>query len=235
MLNYDTNGASNVFYYERLSYLLTHFDTHNCIVNCACNISTFVAKVLAEAPSVTEKDSVQCHYDIKNIPIAEINTKPILTHDMRNGLQKCVDMFFNKENVLCKNCNSKVVSEVNPETHLLIDVENGTVPIAHINYRTREHFPIGHGPYCTRTRSDTVPIGHGTNRTRIQLDTVTIGHTSFQSDTDLIAHGPNCARTQLRTDSIARGPNCTRPDCTRPDCTWTRLHTDSILHEEKLY
>jgi hypothetical protein len=79
MLNYATNGVSNVFYFERLSYLLKFFDIDNWVVNCACNISTFIAKVLAEAPSVTEKNTcAQCHYkEIKNIPIAEINTKPI--------------------------------------------------------------------------------------------------------------------------------------------------------------
>ena len=43
---------------------------------------------------------------------------------MRNGLQKCVDKFFNKENVLCKNCNNKVICEINPNAHLLIDVEH---------------------------------------------------------------------------------------------------------------
>lgn len=32
-------------------------------------------------------------------------------------------MFFNKE-ISCKNCGNKVLCEVNPETHLLIDVEH---------------------------------------------------------------------------------------------------------------
>lgn len=77
------------------SYLLTLFDTGKNVVECACNISTFIAKVLIAAPSVKEKNScVQCHHEeIKNIPIAEINSKPILTDGLRNGLQKSIDVF----------------------------------------------------------------------------------------------------------------------------------------------
>lgn len=125
MLNYATNGVSNAFYFERLSYLLTLFDSDQSVVDCACNISTFIAKVLIEAPSIKENSTcAQCqHKEIKNIPIAEINIKPILTDNLYNGLQKSMDMLFNKE-ILCKNCGNKVLCEVNSEAHLFIDVEH---------------------------------------------------------------------------------------------------------------
>lgn len=125
MLNYATNGVSNAFYFERLSYLLTLFDADKSILDCACNISTFIGKALIEAPSIREKNTcARCNYEeIKNIPIAEINTKPILTYGLHNGLQKSMDMFLHKE-ILCKNCGNKIFCEINPEAHLLIDVEH---------------------------------------------------------------------------------------------------------------
>lgn len=104
---------------------MTLFDKDKNVVDCACNIQIFIAKVLIEAPSVKEKNSrVQCHHEeLKNISIAEINSKPILTDGLHDGLQKSIDMFFNKE-ISCKKCGNKVQSEVNPEVHLLIDVEH---------------------------------------------------------------------------------------------------------------
>lgn len=88
MQNYATNGVSNAFYFERLYYLLTHFDTDKSVVDCACNISTFIAKILIEAPSVKEKNScVQCHYkEIKNIPKLILNQslRMVYTTDCEN-------------------------------------------------------------------------------------------------------------------------------------------------------
>lgn len=81
MLNYVTNGVSNALYFERLSYLLTLFDADKSVVDCTCNISTLITKVLIEAPSIKEKIScAECHHEeTKNIPIAEVNSKPIFS------------------------------------------------------------------------------------------------------------------------------------------------------------
>jgi hypothetical protein len=111
----------------------------------------------------------------------------------------------------------------------------------HINYRTREHFPIVHGSDRTRTLLHTDQIGYGPDRTRSRSDTDSIGHSNDRTHIVSIGHGADCTWTRLHTDPIVHGPDCTRSDCARTQLRtdliahMIRLHTDPILHEEKLF
>lgn len=113
-----------MFYFERTSYLLTLFDEKGSIVNCACNISNLITKLLVDAPSFKQRNTcAKCHEEIKNMAIAEIDCKPILQQGLHIELQKSIDTFLSRKEIQCKSCGIKVISEINPDTHVLIDVE----------------------------------------------------------------------------------------------------------------
>lgn len=126
IINYATKGVSNAFYFERTSFLITLFNKEESIINCAYNISNLIAKLLVEAPSLKERSiCTKCnHEEINNIPVAEINSKPILQHGLYIGLQMSVDTFFLNKEISCKNCGIKTFKEINPDAHLLIDTEH---------------------------------------------------------------------------------------------------------------
>ncbi|EFN74295.1 120.7 kDa protein in NOF-FB transposable element, partial [Camponotus floridanus] len=125
IVQYATNGVNNMFYFERASYLLTLFDEQGSIINCACNISNLINKLLVEAPSFKQRSTcTKCHEEIKNIAIADIDSKPILQEGLHIGLQKSIDIFLSRKDIQCKSCGIKIISEIDADTHVLIDVEH---------------------------------------------------------------------------------------------------------------
>lgn len=128
LVNYVTNGPNNVFYLERTSYLLTLFDKKENVVNCACNVTNLLTKLLTGAPSFEEKSICLecCHEERKNISVAQLNSKPILQQGLYTGLQISVNMLLDKSKStdVCKKCGIKVFCERIPHVHFFIDVEH---------------------------------------------------------------------------------------------------------------
>jgi len=78
-------------------------------------------------PSFKEQSNCQCHHKgRKNIPVAEISSKPILQQGLYTGLQTSLDIFLNKSKNIdtCKNCGANVFCEKNLHVHFFIDVEH---------------------------------------------------------------------------------------------------------------
>lgn len=73
---------------------------------------------------------------MKNISIAEINSKVILQQGLYTGLQISINSFFSDKIMTCTTCNGKIFNTKSPNAHLLIYVEHvyHSTLLAHLGF-----------------------------------------------------------------------------------------------------